>query len=97
MLEYQTTEHDKALLKISSQAAQSVGMDGTPNSSALRSAQAVEDYATHRTIAAVLIGLKKRGINIDEKTVLGAFVDGKQEVPDLGFESPLLKGKQYKV
>lgn len=97
MFSFQMTEHDEVLLKIASQAASTKGLDSEPDSSALRSALAVEDYTEHRTIAAIIKGLHKKGMDVDERTVLAAFVDGKQDLPNVGFESPLLKGKKYEV
>jgi hypothetical protein len=95
MFEYQKTEYDEVLLKIASMANETNGVDGIPESPTLCSAHAIENYVAQRTIAAVIHGLKMRGIDINEKEIIGAYVDGKQEIPNLDFVSPLIRGKKF--
>lgn len=95
-MEYQTTDHDKCLLELLKESCEQEGFDGVPRDLPLRSAQALEEYATHRTIAALLLGIKAQGLNVTESQILGAYVDGIQKVPDRGFSSPLNRGKPYR-
>lgn len=94
--EYQQNDHDAFLLNLMHEAASSAGFDGVPASAALRSAHSIEEYAIHRTIAAVLLGVRERGLNIGEVELIGAYVDGIQSIPDRGFPDPLNRGKLYK-
>ena len=97
MIDYQISEHDRTLMKIAAEANTSTGLDGVPEVASLRSALAVEEYAIERTLASVIAGLEKRGIEIDQKVLLGAYVDGQQIVPSNGFYMPLNKGKTYEI
>ncbi|MCG7877850.1 MAG: hypothetical protein AB2669_07175 [Candidatus Thiodiazotropha endolucinida] len=82
---YLPNEHDVVLLEIVEEAISETGVDGIPSNPELRSAHAVEEYVTHRTLAAVLQGIKARGLNIREAELIGAYVDGIQSTPDRGF------------
>lgn len=97
MIGYQISEHDKVLMKISSTAKESVGLDGIPEDGSLRSALAIEEYTIERTLACIIAGLEKQGVEIDNKILIGAYVEGKQITPSNGFQMPLNKNKTYQA